>query len=212
MENNNYTYEIMRDLQGFFKPGERKLIYNSCQSLRDKVLIRILWKSGRRISEILKVKVRDINFENKGIVWHIDKKTKKIDGKKTKYDLVRWKPIDEFTIKLILFYIKRMELQKDDYLFQSPFKNKNHITRQRAYQIIRKACEKAGIYYIGNKKPHPHHFRHTFAIDMAKKLKSPADLRKLQMFMEHSNLGITEQYLQFNDLELRELLTDEKTE
>ncbi len=208
MGKDNYSYEIMKDLQGFFKPGERKLIYNSCESLRDKVLIRLLWKSGRRISEILKVKIEDINFNNKGIVWHIDKKTKKIKGEKVKYDLRRWKPIDDFTIRLLYLFVHKNNLQRGDYLFKSLFKKDFPITRQRAYQIVRRNCEKAGIYFVGNKKPHPHNFRHTFAIEISKKLKSPADLRKLQILLEHSNLGITEQYLQFNDSELREILID----
>jgi integrase/recombinase XerD len=202
----NKQYEIMKDLSGYFRAGQRKEIYNSCDNWRDKLLIRLLWKSGRRIGEVLLVKVSDIDFENSSILWHIEKKSKKVNGKKVKKDLRTWKPIDNFTLRLIKLFVNEQQLSQDSLLFQSPINEKKPITRQRAFQIVRKVCEKAGINYVGNKKPHPHHFRHTFAIEMAKKMKTPADFRKLQILLEHANLGITEQYLQFSDSEIRELL------
>jgi site-specific recombinase XerD len=39
-------------------------------------------------------------------------------------------------------------------------------------------------------------------------MKSPSDVRKLQMLLEHSSLAITEQYLQFNDSDTRDLIED----
>lgn len=206
MERNNY--EVMRDLQGFFKPGERAKIYEAADTLRDKVLVRLLWKTGRRIGEILMVKVRDIDFDNLAIVWHIEKKTKKVNGERVKFDLRKRKPIDTTTGTLLQYYVEAMELRHYEFLFKSPYNSEKAISRQRAYQIIERLCERCGIENVGSKKPHPHHFRHTFAIELARKLKTPADVRKLQMIMEHSNLGVTEQYLQFSDEELRELMED----
>ena len=202
----NKQYEIMRDLSGYFKPGQRKAIYNSCESLRDKLLIRLLWKSGRRVGEVLMVKVLDIDFERSSILWHIEKKTEKKDGVRVKKDLRKWKPIDNFTLRLIVYYINKEELNKEGYLFPSPIKEHNPITRQRVFQIVRRSCKKAGVNVVGEKKPHPHHFRHSLAIDIAKNLETPADFRKLQMMMEHANLGVTEQYLQFSDMDMKELL------
>jgi len=203
MENN---ISVIKDLKGYFEEGQRKKIYNSAQSHRDKVLIRLLWVTGRRISEILKVKVQDINFSDNQISFHIDKKTEKINGIRQKKDLIKLKPIDEKTAAILKAYIQEEELKPEEYLFKSRFKPNHHITRQRAFKIVRNCALKAGIEKVGNKPPHPHHFRHTYAIDIAKKLKTPADLRKLQMIMEHSNLGVTEQYLQFADWELKEIV------
>jgi len=215
------NFSVMRDLQGFFKKGERRALYNSAESLRDKVLIRMLWISGRRITEILDVKVHEIDFENDMISFHIGKKTENIKDEfgnkvRVKKDLVKLKPIDKFTSNLLKYYIEQYNLSKEDYLFKSDYaweKNKrnkieeiNPITRQRAFQIIREISERAGIKKVGKTNPHPHHFRHSYAIDMAKKMKTPADVRKLQMILEHSNLGVTEQYLQFSDEELREMV------
>ena len=193
------SFQVMKDLSGYFKDGERERIYNSAESLRDKVLIRLLWVTGRRITEVLNVKVSDIDFDLSKIKFHIEKK---------KIDVVKLKPIDKFTMDLLQFYIKQYNLHPINYLFNSDFKIDSPITRQRAFQIIRKSCFKAGIYKVGDKEPHPHHFRHSFAIDMAKKMKTPADVRKLQLLLDHSTLGVTEQYLQFSDEEVSELVED----
>lgn len=195
MEKNNFV-DVMKDLQGYFKPGQRKKIYNNCNSLRDKVLIRLLWKSGRRTSEVLSLKVADINFEERMILWNILKK---------KRPLKRLKPIDDFTLKLLKHYIKINELKEYDYLLKSPNENKP-ISRQRVYQIVLRACERAGINYVGNTKPHPHHFRHTFAVNWAKNSKSPSDIKKLKDWLEHSTLNTTETYLQFSTEESREMV------
>lgn len=199
------TFNVMKDLQGYFKEGERKAMYNSAENPRDKVLIRLLWISGRRISEILNIKVQEIDFQINKISFHIEKKSEKVLGIRQKKDLVKLKPMDSFTAKLIKWYIEIKGLKPNQYLFESEFNPGHPISRQRAFQIIRKVAEDAGIEKVGSKLPHAHHFRHSFAIDQAKNLKSPGDLRKLQMMLEHANLGVTEQYLQFSDEDLRDL-------
>jgi len=194
-----YNMGIMSDLQGFFKQGQREAIYNSCSNPRDKLLIRMLWKTGRRIGEILKIKMSEIDFQNSNILWHIEKK---------KREYPKWKPVDKVTLKMIADYANALDIFPEDYLFMN-FNNHRPLTRQRAFQIVRDTTEKAGIFFVGVKKPHPHHFRHSFAIDKAVKLKSPADMRKLQQYMEHSNMGMTEQYLQFGDEDQRSLIEEE---
>jgi site-specific recombinase XerD len=198
MEKDNWV-EVMRDLQGYLKPEQMKHIYNSCENIRDKVLIRVLWKSGRRITEVLMLKVSDINFDDRNIVWNIEKKKK---------PMKKLKPIDDFTIRLLKFYTETGKFNPTDYVFQSPMNLGKPITRQRAFQIVRRSCEKAGIYNIGSKRPHPHHFRHSFAVDISKRAKSPSDIKKLQMLLEHTSLNTTESYLQFGSEDLRELIED----
>ena len=187
----------IRDVQGFFKSGERERMYNTCNNPRDRILVALLWKTGRRIGEILELKVRDIDFENAEIVWNIEKKKN--------LKRVR-KPAQMWLLKTLYTYISYTNLRSEDYILESRYKPGQPITRQRAFQIIRQAAKAAGISYVGVKQPHPHHFRHSFAIDLAKKAKSPADIRKVQMWLEHSSLDITEHYLQFGNEDLRELI------
>lgn len=190
---------VMSDLSGFFKDGQREAIYNSCKNDRDRMIIRLLWKSGRRVSEVLMIKAKDIDFENDNILWNIEKK---------KREYRKWKPMDIKTMGMLKEYINSNQIVMESFLFPST-SSTGHLTRIRVYQIVRQLCEGIGIYYVGEKKPHPHHFRHTFAIEKARKLKSPADMRKLQQFLEHSTMGMTENYLQFGDEELRSLVEDE---
>jgi len=199
------NFSVMKDLQGYFKEGERLAIYNAAESHRDKVLIRLLWITGRRITEILNVKVHEIDFQINKISFHIEKKTEKIKGIKQKKDLVRLKPLDKITANILRTYIFDNNLHPNDYLFKSDFKPNFHISRQRAFRIICRCAALAGIEKVGGKLPHPHHFRHSYAIDKARTLKSPADMRKLQIMLEHSNLGVTEQYLQFSDDDLNDM-------
>lgn len=196
----NYNTGIMSDLQGFFQEGQREAIYNACSNPRDKLLIRLLWKTGRRIGEILALNVNEIDFEHKNILWHIEKK---------KREFLKWKPIDKETLDMLNDYIKSAGLYDEDPVFLN-FNTGRGLTRIRAYQIVRDSAKKAGMYFIGKKKPHPHHFRHSFAIEKARKLKSPADMRKLQQYMEHSNMGMTEQYLQFGDEDQRSLVEEDE--
>lgn len=80
----------MSDPQGFFSEGQRESIYNACDDLFEhdekirwkyKAMIRILWVSGRRISEVIPLKVKDIDFKNDKILYKILKKRKRIEIK-----------------------------------------------------------------------------------------------------------------------------------
>lgn len=190
--------EVMRDLRGFLTDEQRSLILGACSNDRDRLLITLLWKSGRRISEILMLK-RDHIDENEATIFYPILKKKRFR--------VVPKPVDKKTYILILKFIMNEKIKKGEYVFKGRWTN-THLSRQRAFQIVRKLCDEVGIKFVGEKKPHPHHFRHSRAIDLSKRIKSGADLRKLQMFMEHSNLAMTEKYLQFADEDLRSLIED----
>lgn len=212
MEEKN-SFRVMKDLQGYFKEGERERLYNSAETLRDKSLIRLLWITGRRINEVLNIKVSEIEFEKKTIVIHVEKKTKSIknpDGTKSrvKDDLLSLSHMDDFTIDLLKLYLIDYKLNRNDYLFKSSFKEDKPITRQRAFDILKRIGKEADVNSVGNKGIHPHHFRHTYAIDVAKRMKTPADVRKLQLILDHSSLAVTEQYLKFSDKEVSELIED----
>jgi len=196
----HHNQTIMTDPQGFFQSGQREALYNNCSTPRDKLLIRLLWKTGRRVGEILKLKVNEIDYEHNNILWHIEKK---------KGNYPKWKPVDKITVNMIKEYLKTQVLEDEDPIFMN-WNTGRAITRIRVYQIVRAVAKKSGIGFVGVKKPHPHHFRHSFAIDKARKLKSPADMRKLQLYMEHSDMSMTEHYLQFGDEDQRSLIEDDE--
>lgn len=190
------VHNVMTDVQGFFNPGERERIFAAAENDRDRLLVRLLWKSGRRISEILQLKISDIDFYLGNIIWNIGKK-------RGEYRVP--KPIDSTTLEMLKDFVDGKD--RDSFVFPSYGKS-GHLTRFRAFQIIRKLSDKAEVYYVGNKRPHPHHFRHSFATDVVQKIKNPADVRKLQKYLEHSTLGMTEVYLRIKDDEMRGIMED----
>jgi integrase len=191
----------MKDLKGYFTLEDIYNIGEQIELLRDQVLFRLLILTGRRVGEVLNLKVKDLMYKDGKpmILWSIEKK-------KLNKEYLVLKPIDEETIDLTKQYIELEELDKEDWLFPSPKNHKKHLTRYRVFQLTREYCKMAGIERVGEKKPHPHHFRHSFAIRFTRMSKNPADIRKLQMMLEHSSLGVTEQYLQFTQEDTRDLL------
>jgi len=194
------SQDIMKDKLGYLNTEQIKNIYRAAESARDKVLIRLLWMSGRRISEILQLKVNDIDFNREMITWNILKKKQPMRAQKT---------IDTKTIQLLKWYIFINKMGWDDYVLCPGFNRERHITRQRAFDIVRRLGKKAGIIMVGSKKLHPHHFRHSRAMRLAEEAKTPADIKKIQKILEHAHLGMTEHYLGFLEEDTRTLMAVE---
>jgi len=203
----------MKDLQGYFKESEIVSFFAGIKNQRDLLLFRMLYKSGRRVSEILCLKVNDIDWIQGMISYQILKKKDK--------EYRALKLVDQKTLNILEKYIKDYELGENDYLFpQEKRRDTNskgeksikicpHLSRCTAYYLTKKYAEKAGILKVGNKPPHPHCFRHTFAVRMAQKMTNPADMRKLQMWLEHADMAVTQTYLQFNQEDMRSIIESE---
>lgn len=183
----------MKDVKGYLTKGELDKFFSVIESERDQLLFTLYMKTGRRVSEIVRcLKPKDILWDEKQINFTILKK--KLPTKKMI-------PVDDSTLNMLKFYITFNNIGENDFIFP--------ISRQRVFQLMRLYGKKAGIEYVGDKRIHPHHLRHSFAVHIAKNIKSPADLKKLQMLLAHSSIGMTGFYLQFNPEEARDLL--EKT-
>jgi integrase len=186
----------IRDLKGYLTLDEVNIILeaakkNHWKHQRDYVLIMTLFRTGRRIGEVLRsLKPSNIDFENSRILWNIEKRANPNHRE--------WKPVDNYTLHLLWNFIRDNEIKPDEYVFT--------ICRQRAYQIVRRYGKKVGLEKVGQKWVHPHTFRHSFAIHLAERIDSPADLRKLQNLMGHSEIATTAHYLQFSQKETKKLL------
>lgn len=131
--------------------------------------------TGLRISDVLKFKVKDVLTTFYNIR---EKKTKK----QKVYEFNRYlrREIEEF--------IKSKD--ENEYLFKSRSGKNQPITRQRAYQILKKACSQNGIYNVGT-----HTLRKTFGYHMYKKTK---DVALLMEIFNHSSPDITLRYIGIN--------------
>jgi len=188
----------IRDLKAYLEPEQVDRLIAVATNLRDKLLVRIPWRTGIRVSELIGIKVPDIDFDNRAILIKVLKQRKK-DGKAIERRRVI--PIDEGTLDMVKEYLewRKQFPYKGDLLFP--------ITRQRVDQIFWKLGRRAGIKEIGDpavsqhRKFHPHTLRHSFAIHC---IKRGMTIERLQKILGHSSPTTTSVYLQYSLKDLHE--------
>jgi len=188
----------IKDLENWLTPELSRMLLSQAalKNKRDWLLMFCLLRTGRRISELLMLRPSHLNVNENMILWYIEKK---------KAIVRKWKAIDTECFNELINYINKNNILPDEYVFFSPIKGRNyHLTRVACWYIIKKYSKNIGLNNV-----HPHTFRHTFAVWFAKVMNSPSDLKKLKDYLEHSDIRMTEVYLQFNPKETKELL--EKT-
>lgn len=158
---------------------------------RNKCIIEVLYGCGLRVSELIDLKISNINFKENYL---------KVEGKGKK---VRFVPLADYTAKLIKDYIKnirskyKINKKCEDFLFLNS--RGSSMSRVIVFIIIKELTEKAGI----NKKISPHTFRHSFATHL---LQNGADLRYIQEMLGHSSITTTEIYTHLQTEELRDVI------
>ena len=145
---------------------------------RDKAMLELMYSSGLRVSELIALKLSDIDLNN-GYVRCFGK------GKKE-----RMVPIGEIAIDYLKLYINKYRYcMLKNYHTENIFLN-NHgknITRQGFFLIIKKIAREKSI----NKNITPHMLRHSFATHL---LNNGADLRTIQEMLGHANISTTQIY------------------
>jgi len=188
----------IRDLKAYLSPEQVERLIASATNPRDALLVRIPWRSGIRVSELIGIRTGDIDFDNRAIVIKVQKMRKR-DGKTI--ERRRVVPIDQGTLAMVMEYLewRKQFPYKGDLLFP--------ITRQRVDQIFWKLGRRAGIKEIGDpavsqhRKLHPHHLRHSFAIHC---VKHGMTIERLQKILGHSSPTTTSVYLQYSVADLHE--------
>ncbi len=188
----------IRDLKGYLEPEQVERLISVATNPRDALLVRIPWRSGIRVGELISIRTGDIDFDNRAIVIKLQKMRKR-DGKAV--ERRRVVPIDQGTLDMIRQYLvwRKQFPYKRDLLFP--------ITRQRVNQIFWKLGRRAGIKEIGDptvskhRKLHPHHLRHSFAIHCVKRGMS---IERLQKILGHQSPTTTSVYLQYSVADLHE--------
>ncbi|GAG16095.1 unnamed protein product, partial [marine sediment metagenome] len=143
-----FTSATMKDPKGYLTSEECRKIIAVVRG-RDRLIIYTLLNTGRRISELVGrygVRPCDINDRDNVIRWRILKRKRY-----TEMTI----PTHHNVVHALVNYAKSHLIADDKPLFK--------MTRQRAFQIVRKAGDLSGVRNVGETKLHPHHFRHTFA-------------------------------------------------
>lgn len=154
---------------------------------RNRAIIEVLYGSGLRVSELINVRISDMNREERYML---------VRGKGNKQRLV---PLSDEALKQIdLWFIDRnlmtIKPGNEDYLFLN--RRGAKLTRVMILTIVKRLAEAARI----KKTISPHTFRHSFATHL---LEGGANLRVIQMLLGHEHLTTTEIYTHVDTQHLR---------
>ena len=145
---------------------------------RNRAIIEMLYGSGLRVSELINVKLSNIDFEHAFF---------KVDGKGSKQRLVPLSEEAAAQLKLWLLIRNGMKIAKgsEDFLFLN--RRGKPLTRVMIFTIVKQLAELTGI----RKTISPHTFRHSFATHL---LEGGANLRAIQQLLGHESILTTELY------------------
>lgn len=217
--------------KAYLEIEETEKLESTAQYLRDKLIIRLLTRSGCRISEILALEVKDIDFARGTVtIEHLKARTKlscpkcstrlgkghafcpkcgvkveKAVAQEQQHRRMRTLPVDKDTLEMLKDYVERggpVNRGGRKLLFG--------INRHRAWQIVRECAEKAKLPQLVNPetgKVHgvsPHRLRDAFAVHAVKLDDSGDGLRLLQEQLGHASFNTTAKYRKVAGEELKD--------
>lgn len=172
-----------KDLEYLTKEEIKKIIdsfdLKSKKEYRDYTITSLLYDSGIRVTELLNIKIYNINFDNNTLT---------IKGKGNK---IRTIPISSNVINIVMVYIDlyKINIKSNELLFFNSRKEK--LTKEGIKYIIKKYCKRCNI----NKNVTPHTFRHSKAMHL---LENNVNLIYIRDFLGHESITTTEIYAKAN--------------
>ena len=155
---------------------------------RNKAMLEVLFATGTRISELINLKLNQIDFDECII---------RVLGKGKKDRII---PIGNTALEYLSLYINEyrpfiLKTRVSEYVFVN--KNGTKMSRQGFFKILKKLVASSGI----EKEVSPHTLRHSFATYL---LNNGADLRVIQELLGHENLVTTEIYSHLSNKKIEE--------
>jgi len=218
-------------VKAYLEPREVEQLEKAATCIRDKVLIRLLFHLGCRVSEALAIAVEDIDITTGTVtIQHLKTRMKlscphcsarlgkshtycpkcgakveKVVAEEKEHRRVRTLPIDDDALVMLKDYILR----------GGPVSRKGKrlifgINRHRAWQIVRDCANRAGLPSLINPETgrvhnvSPHRLRDSFATHAVKCDDSGDGLRLLQEHMGHASFNTTAKYRKVAGKEHRE--------
>lgn len=161
---------------------------NDKYSSRNKAMLELMYATGLRVSELVNLKLQDIDLNNCLI---------RIIGKGNKERII---PVGDYALEATKLYLNLyrdsfLKGKVNDYLFVTS-QNKP-MTRQQFFKIIKKLALELNIKTDFS----PHTLRHSFATHL---LDNGADLRSIQEFLGHTSISTTQVYTYVSKEKIRE--------
>ena len=176
------TPKIAKKLPVVLTKEEISQLINSIKNEKHRLIVMLMYSSGLRLSELLNLKVGDLEVEEK-IGW-----VRKGKGAKDRLFLLSTKLIEE-----LKEYVAGKE--DSDFIFAG---RDGRMTPRNVQKIIKRAIKVAGI----EKDVHPHSLRHSLGTHL---LEDGIDIRKIQILLGHANLSTTQIYTHVTTDELKKI-------
>lgn len=152
---------------------EIRSLFKSTRFGRNRLMLQFMYGSGCRVSEVVKIKVSDLNMKERTAI---------IKGGKGNKDRIII--LSKDWLRDIKKYLEKKKI-KSEFIFSK--KNGKNITTDTVQRIVRKSALDAGI----NKHVTPHCLRHSYATHL---LEAGTNIRYIQSLLGHSNLNTTQIY------------------
>jgi len=153
---------------------EIESLINNIPNLKHRLIVELLYSSGLRLSEVINLKIEDIDF-NEGIGT-----VRQGKGRKDRKFIIS----EKLLAKIHYYLLLNNNNNNSEYVFVGPY---GKLSKRTIQQIIKKASKSANI----NKRVHPHTLRHSFATHL---LEQGIDLRIIQKLLGHKEIKTTEIY------------------
>jgi len=176
----------VEDIEVIFNKLKDKKLFYSRKSQRYYLIVRLLYSTMARVSELCDIQIKDIDF-NKGYI--------RLKGKGSKERIV---PVDYHTLELFTEYLEnRISYSSEDYLLvNTRFQKLNPRVIQADVKTIKEKCG-----FPDSKIITPHIFRHTGATHLRR---SGMDISELQDILGHSSPNTTRIYAKNDITKLRQ--------
>lgn len=162
------------------------------EGMRNKAIIEVLYGCGLRVTELVSLRISDLNMEHEYI---------RVIGKGNKERII---PIGDTAIKYLTIYLTEVRVHQDikkgneDYIFLNRLGTR--LSRISVFTFIKNLALQTGL----KKSISPHTFRHSFATHL---IEGGADLRAVQEMLGHSSITTTEIYTHLDRDYLKGIIT-----
>lgn len=161
---------------------------DSPKEIRDKAMLELLYATGIRVTELITIKMSDINLQMGSLVCREGSKERIIPfGKEAKNALIRY--LDGVRESMV-------EDGQSDILFANC--SGKPMSRQGFWKLVKYYAKKAGI----EEDITPHTLRHSFAAHL---VENGADLRSVQEMLGHSDISTTQVYANLSHNRIRDV-------
>ena len=152
---------------------------NDMKGIRDRAMLEVLYATGIRVSELIGLRVTDVNLQQGYIICRDSQKERTI-------------PIGKSAIQALNRYLVQVRHvllrdNADNCLFVNF--NGHHMTRQGFWKILKNYSKCLGI----SEDITPHMLRHSFAAHL---VQNGANLKSVQQMLGHSDISTTQVYMQ----------------